>query len=90
MLERVPVLRRERREERATEVKGRERPSRVEGVKGATREEKVEEKSASSCWLVNTRWPSFDTRNKSWTRGTDQFSELNQVQPGHHEPTPAR
>ena len=55
MLERVPVLRRERREERASEVKGRERPSRVEGVKGVTREEKSEEKRASSCWLVNTR-----------------------------------
>lgn len=54
MLERVPVLRRERREERATEVKGREMPRMVEGVKGSVREEKVEEKSASSCWLVNT------------------------------------
>ena len=73
MLERVPVLRRERREERATEVKGREMPRMVEGVKGSVREEKVEEKSASSCWLVNTLWPSFDTRNKSWTRVSDLF-----------------
>ena len=57
MLERVPVLRRARKEEMATEVKGRESPSRAEEGKGDARrgdareekmEEKVEEKTARS------------------------------------------
>ena len=42
------MLRRARREERETEVKGREIPRRVEGRKGDAREEKVEEKTARS------------------------------------------
>ena len=49
MLERVPVLRRARKEEMATEVKGRESPSRVEEGKGdARRGDAREEKTARS------------------------------------------